>query len=247
MQPLKTNQIVNLHMNSLKPDTVHIWTITLNCPPEKQIYYKNLLSSDEIYRANRFTTTMLKNRFTVGRGKLRKILASYTVGIAPENLLFNTNQFGKPYLCDFDSICFNFTHSEDIAMLAVANNREVGIDLEKHTNIDINAVANRIFSEHEMAKLQILPDETRIQFFLKIWVRKEAYVKALGKGLSYPIKDFSVSTDFFDEDALISDQHLSTSKGWKITDISCPANYYAALCGAEKDWQYLFMSDSTLR
>jgi 4'-phosphopantetheinyl transferase len=232
---------------TLLPDTIHIWTISLNSTVQQQRYYENMLSTDEIERTNRFATAVLKNRFIVCRGKLREILATYAAEISPEKLIFSSHPFGKLYLRDNEGIHFNYAYSADLAMLAIAHNIEVGVDLEQHTDVDMNAISDRLFSESDIVALQTLPDEMREQIFFKIWVRKESYLKALGTGFNQPSKEFSVISHALDQHTVNIDSQAAAGKVWKITDIDGPHGFYAAVCGAGSDWQYLNMHHNSIR
>ena len=230
-------------VSTLAHNVVHIWVITLDCYSEQQKLYETFLSVDEKNRAYRLSSSVLKERFIACHGKLREILATYTATLAPERLIFNMNSFGKPFLCNFDDIQFNLTYSEDIAMLAIARNRVVGIDLEKRRDIEMNAIAARFFSESEIAELDAEGEKMRKHVFFRTWVRKEAYTKALGRGFNLVGTEFSVLANSHHQDALIQGLQTSDDKIWRIADIKCPEGFHAAVCSAGKDWECLYIND----
>lgn len=227
----------------LAHDTIHLWLITLDCSPEQHWYYETLLSVDEKNRAYRLSSSLLKARFISCHGKLREILATYTAAMKPETLIFNTNSFGKPFLCNVDDIEFNLAHSEDVAMLAIARNRAVGIDLEKCRDIEMNGIAARFFSEPEIAELQAADEKMRKHVFFRIWVRKEAYMKALGRGFNLAGTGFSVLSNLLSQDEVNDGSQKTNATVWKIANIQCPENFIAALCCAGGDWKYEYMNN----
>ncbi len=168
-------------------DEVHIWRIDLAKPGNEQ-----LLSADERDRANRFRFAMHRNRYISGRATLRIILGRFA-GTAPERLTFEYTQFGKPFLPD-SRIRFNLSHSEDLAVLAVTFDREIGVDVERiQQQKDLLDIAERFFAVPEREALRSLPVSDRAAGFYRCWTRKEAYIKARGDGLSLDLNSFVVS------------------------------------------------------
>ena len=127
---------------------------------------------------------------------MRDILARY-LSLAPEEILFQVSQFGKPFLVDEHfsrGLTFNLSHSHELGLVAIAIQRAVGIDIE-HLRADLvdEQVARRFFSQHEVETYLSLPPEIRKEAFFNCWTRKEAYIKAIGEGLSMPLDQFDVS------------------------------------------------------
>jgi 4'-phosphopantetheinyl transferase len=180
---------------SLPGDEVHVWRASLDQPAAD---YTMLLSSDERARADRFRFEQERRRFIVGRGALRIILGRY-LNSPPEKIKFEYHAHGKPSLPDRLlplEIRFNLSHSEDMALLAVTQNREVGIDIESlRRNLDAGNLANQFFSPAERAELEALPSDRKLASFFSGWTRKEAYLKARGEGMTYPLDQFTVSMD----------------------------------------------------
>jgi 4'-phosphopantetheinyl transferase len=180
---------------SLSADEVHVWRASLNRPAAD---YARLLSRDEQARADRFRFEQERRRFIVGRGALRIILGRY-LNSPPEKIKFEYHAHGKPSLSDGllqPELHFNLSHSGEMALLAVVKRREVGIDIETlRPNLDAGKLANQFFSPAEKAELETLPSDRRLASFFSGWTRKEAYLKARGEGMTYPLDQFSVSID----------------------------------------------------
>lgn len=181
---------------ALHHDEVHVWLADLNQSefPAREI--DRILSEEERERAARFYAQRDRNHFAVGRAMLRSILGRY-LNADPRHLQFSRGPHGKPVLATergADALCFNIAHSHDVALCAVARGRDIGVDLERvREDVDVDLIAERFFSQQEIAALRLLPPETRLKAFFTCWVRKEAYVKARGDGLAMGLDSFSVS------------------------------------------------------
>jgi 4'-phosphopantetheinyl transferase len=175
-------------------DDVHVWRISLVQPDHVIDSVRALLTPDEQARATRFHFARDRDRSIIGRGSLRVLLGRY-LGTAPERVNFAYGAFGKPALANpSPGIEFNLTHAGELALCAVARRRPVGIDLEPIRPMpDAERIATRFFSPREQAELLGLPSEERAAAFLRCWTRKEAFIKALGEGLSHPLDQFDVT------------------------------------------------------
>jgi 4'-phosphopantetheinyl transferase len=181
---------------TLPEDEVHVWRVSLNrTPPELQIL-SSLLAPDETSRAQRFHFEPDRVSFIVARAMLRTILAAY-LKLNPAQLQFSYSAHGKPALNDNEGsagLRFNLSHSHDLALYAVTRNREIGVDIEQiRADFAGEEIAERFFSSTEIATLRALASNRRNESFFDCWTRKEAYIKARGEGLSFPLARFDVS------------------------------------------------------
>ncbi len=173
---------------------VHIWHADLSSD-ERAKSLEHLLSSDEIERANRFRFPEHRQRFVIARGCLRSLLGAYLKTDAGE-ITFTYSPEGKPALDDGHSseLRFNVSHSGDIGAFAFALRSDIGVDVEMiRRDLDVDEIPKRFFSLMEQTTLAGLSGEEKYQGFFNCWTRKEAYVKAVGSGLSLPLRDFDVS------------------------------------------------------
>ena len=176
------------------------------------------LSPDERARAARFHFERDRNRFVVGRGTLRETLGEL-LEISPTEVRFAYGPQGKPELHHETNLRFNLSHSQDLALLAVTKNREVGVDLEfMRPDLDTLEIAPSVFSPEECASLESLPESERLAAFYGYWTRKEAFIKALGLGFSRDTKEFTVTLE--QEQAL---------EGHTILALDAPPGFAAAL------------------
>jgi 4'-phosphopantetheinyl transferase len=155
-----------------------------------------LLSRDERERADRFVFDLHRRRYILGRVRLRQLLA-LRLDVAPRAIEFEYGAQGKPALAPAFAECglrFNVSHCEDVAVYAFACGREVGIDVEAVRELsDADSIAARFFSLREYAAYQSLAPRDRPLGFFNCWTQKEAFIKAIGEGLSHPLDSFDVS------------------------------------------------------
>ncbi|WP_448573555.1 4'-phosphopantetheinyl transferase family protein [Trichothermofontia sp.] len=141
-----------------------------------------LLDAQEQQRAQRFVRESDRQRFIVSHGTLRQLLAQF-LAIAPDQVKMQTNPFGKPYIAGA-AIAFNLSHSGQWAAIAVTAGTPVGIDVEKSRPItNLLSLGRRVFSPTEQAAFMALPGPEQLSAFFQLWTRKEALLKAIGRGL----------------------------------------------------------------
>jgi 4'-phosphopantetheinyl transferase len=215
----------------LPVDRIEVWRIDLDRQVPDGLDLA-LLSADERDRAARFHFEIDRKRFQCCRSALRLILGRY-LRIAPETISFQYQINGKPELKESQNahaLRFNVSHSGAIGLVAFTLEAPIGIDIEKaRPDVDFRNIAHRFFSSHEVAELTALPEDLQLDGFVACWSRKESFIKAIGDGLSYPLKDFSVSVDPLAEATLISVRNDLTER-WFLRDITVQSGYHAAVC-----------------
>lgn len=171
--------------------TVHLWTVDLDLDVSIVSSLLNVLSGDERVRAARMRTTESRLRFIVAHGALRAILARY-VGVPAASIRLESSEAGKPFVAGA-SLSFNLTHSEAIAVCAISPDGRIGVDVEHIRPMpDADAIVTRYFAPGEAREYASLPSVQRPAAFFSTWTRKEAFVKAIGDGLSCPLRSFEV-------------------------------------------------------
>lgn len=190
-----------------------------------------LLSDVERQRASRFAFDRDRNQFIIARARLRQLLAA-RLEVRPESVELMYGARGKPALArrfSRSGLRFNISHSNDVAVYAFAVGREIGIDVEAVRVIKYaDSIAARLFSQFESnAYLALDPEEKPLGFF-NCWTRKEAFIKALGEGLYYPLDRFDVSLAPGDPvNILRVEDKRGNDCGWHL-DAFCPAPGYVA-------------------
>ena len=180
----------------LADDGIHVWCARLDDPAHDLASLAETLSADERNRAERFQFDRDRNRFIVRHALLRRILGRY-LNIEPAQCSFSRESRGKPVLTETvagPTLHFNVSHSDGLALFAVARKSAVGVDVERVRPIpEIDGIAAKFFSEHEKSMLNALPAEQRREAFFNCWTRKEAYLKATGAGIADALPQIEVS------------------------------------------------------
>ena len=218
---------------------VHVWRTSLNVSDEVVRSLESLLSEDEQLRASRFAFERIRRRFVVRRGQLRSVLARY-LNQNPRELRFEYGLQDKPRLVAepaWETLSFNTTHSYDMALFAVAHRREVGIDLEKiRDDFEPAEIANRHFAASEAAALEAAPLESRLPLFFDFWTCKEAWIKAMGGGLSIPLNQFEIRLEPGKSPARVVSLGLPiVGPQWFVHRLRIAPGYAAALAVAGCD------------
>jgi len=224
----------------LSSHEVHVWRASLDLTASRREGLLQYLSADELKRAERFHFAKDRARFIVGRGLLRAILSRY-LNIDPSQLRFDCTAHGKPALAAGFSeaaLSFNLSHSDELALYAIARSREIGIDLERIRYDRANVqIAQRFFSPREIMSLRGLPASRRSETFFQLWTRKEAYLKARGEGLSFPLEQCEVSAirgEVATPMSLSGDSQKTSC--WHIQDLFPGFGYAAAIVVEGGGW-----------
>ena len=181
----------------LKNNEIHVWRANLELSLPKIERLTALLSSDEIARANRFRFPQHKRRFIVARGILRQLLGDYLT-VAPHSLNFTYEPRGKPMLTKVNNTAlqFNISHSREYALFGFTRRHLIGVDLEYRRSMpDCLKIAQRFFSAKEFKMLKDAAEDERAKLFFQLWTAKEAYLKALGTGLSVSLASVEIAFD----------------------------------------------------
>lgn len=169
---------------------IELWTWSLDGPVPETL--ASLLSEDEQARRGRYWFVRDRDGFAIARGRMRQILGGY-LQASPQSLVFDYGQHGKPRLAGGPA--FNFSDSGQLGCLAVSISgaSAVGIDIEEMGPRDYLKLGERYFSPAEFNRLKILKESDHAASFFRAWTRKEAFLKAVGTGLSTRLDAFETS------------------------------------------------------
>lgn len=213
---------------NLASGQLQVWRIALDVPPDVLSTFWVELSEAEQQRAGRFHTSQLRNRYITAHGALRRILAQYVHQPAAE-LQFSFSAYGKPSLISKSGLTFNLSHANAWALCVVACQQAVGVDIEQVQALpDLENVAQRFFSPRERQTLAALAETAKPLGFYHCWTRKEAFIKALGSGLSHPLDSFDV-TLHPNEEARLIEIRSHTSAHWSLVHLEPAPNYVGAV------------------
>lgn len=214
----------------LSTNDVHVWTLDSGASEAMADRFAPVLAADEKERAARFRLDRLRHSFVITRGVLRCLLARYA-NLHPAGIRFACGPKGKPALASAAGIEFNATHSGGSALFAFAKGCHVGVDLELMRPITgAQDIAERFFCPEEAAEIGSLPPAERERAFFRCWTRKEAYLKAVGDGLSAPLNGFRVTLRPGEPARVVHIAHDTyAAQAWTLDDLGPAAGYLAAL------------------
>lgn len=229
-------------------DEVHVWRASLDQPAACVQRLAQTLSADERWRAERFHFERDRLHFIVGRGLLRTILGRY-LGLEPNRLRFCYSVYGKPALDPKGfqnpsglASYFNLAHSHGLALYAVTCAQEIGVDLEHIRPIaEADQIAGQFFSARERAVFHALPTSQKQKGFFDCWTRKEAYLKANGCGLDWPLDKVEVSLAPGEQARLLSvTGDPQKASRWFIQALTPAPGYVAAVAVEGHGWQFKY-------
>lgn len=211
---------------------VEVWLAYLDLNSEAIERLGGYLSAEEKNRAAKFHFEPDRRRYIATHGFLREVLSRH-LRIDPIDIAYSPDNYGKPSLQGASAasgLSFNLSRSRALAACALVVGRAVGVDIEYRQPIEhFEAVARHNFAPSEYLALMALPEVRRERAFYACWTRKEAYVKALGQGLSLPLNTFAVSVDPATTPRINTHQHDSGDSRWSISDLNISEDYAGAL------------------
>jgi 4'-phosphopantetheinyl transferase len=199
------------------------------------------LDQDEPARAGRFHFDPDRQRFIAARGLLREILASY-LDIAPHGVRFGYTGNGKPYLLPHSELHFNVSHAADTLVVAVARDRQLGVDVEVlPLDAADDGVANLVFCASERAMLETVDTTEYCRIFARLWTRKEAYIKADGRGMALRLDHIDVGT--LPDHALLFNGvtgRWAACRSWTLRTLEIDPLHVSCLAAEGEDWRLVY-------
>lgn len=207
---------------------VDLWQVSLTDWPNIGAACQALLSNSELQQADSFRFDKGRERFILGRGMMRAVIGR-VIGTAARDVVLNFSGQGKPHLPDADAVQFNLSHSGELIILAVTRSAQIGVDVEAFRHLPRrDQIAKGILGSDELSRYEALSDSQRQTAFFTIWTRKEAIVKAVGRGLCFPLTDVEVSYSS-DARVLRFGDHVADAVPWHLNRLDCPDGYVGAL------------------
>jgi 4'-phosphopantetheinyl transferase len=193
MNPIPPSWATPTTLPTLTRRDVHLWLVDLD---DETLVTRPLLSVDEQQRAATRYSPQAQRRFIAAHVVLRYLISAYTAQ-PPADIELVKNAHGKPALAhNPHDLQFNMSHSHGLALYGFTHQRQIGVDVEHHHTANPNnlmQLAHLYFAPQEVRALAALPPSLRVTGFYNAWTRKEAYLKAIGLGLSFPLNQFAVS------------------------------------------------------
>lgn len=212
-----------------------VWRIRIDTSPAAYGPALRMLDEHERLRAARFRQDADRTRFVLGRASLRRLLA-LQLDVSNERLAFGANPSGKPVLLEpLPGLHFNSSHSGEWILLAFDPLGPVGIDVEavrpEFARVDDFAAA---FTPEERFALERAPEHGRALALARAWVRKEAYVKAIGEGVRRSLSHIRIGEAASGEPRVIYDRNEATPPSWSFEDIPVDACHVACLVYSQR-------------
>jgi 4'-phosphopantetheinyl transferase len=227
-------EAVQCRARSPGPREIDLWRWPLDMGTARLADLEASLSDDERARRDRFYFSRDAVRYVAARGQLRAILADY-LNLNAAEICFDYNEYGKPYLPGA-SLCFNLTHADGLAALAVASGRDVGVDIERVRVLNEDLI-RWVMTEREQRRFLKLSPDDRIEAFFRCWTRKEAVVKAIGAGLSFSPERLEVafgSTKY--ARLLLLDDELPAPGDWQLVPFAPAPGFVGAVAARGRPW-----------
>lgn len=219
---------------------VHIWQADLTCLDAEVEKLAPLLSADEQHRAAQFRFERDRRKFILARGILRNLLSQY-LQCDPSTLSFEYGKYGKPTLIGSNLLSFNLAHSGDRVLYAVTQHDPIGIDIEQLRPVQqIEQIVSRYFSPEERQAFQSLPVNQQPLAFFRAWTGKEAFLKAIGSGLSLPLDQVAITLLPGQPAELLGLPADHSVKQWKLHQFVPAAGYVGAIVVPQKSLQIGF-------
>lgn len=214
---------------SLKNHEVQVWSFDLSYYKLDEINWKNYLTSKDIMQSKTLFYKEARAKFIIRHG-IRNILIQKYTGLLAPKIEFEFSPHGKPTLVD-SSLQFSTSSSNSKTLIAFTRGANLGIDVEAIKPIPhLDDLVAYGFSPQEQTEFSILPPEIKPEIFFHIWTQKEAFLKAIGKGLAIPPQAVTVSTSLNESSMVSLDLEIGLTSNWKTTGFCLGVEYRGAIC-----------------
>ncbi|MCA1959112.1 MAG: 4'-phosphopantetheinyl transferase superfamily protein [Nitrospira sp.] len=237
-----------LSLDRIAHAEIHVWGFVLDLSEEEIVLARSTLSDEERARADRFVSDLHRRWFIAAHAGLRKLLKRYRPRHA--DLKIERAAAGKPYLRDTPSLRFSLTHSHGRALVAVAWDRDVGVDLEKvRPEVDVLTLARRFLSKHDQDFIEGEKSAGMHERFLMTWVAREAVAKVDGIGIRFPLyRDHLALAEAEDGTARWMMQSAGTARGPKtvrsVRFLSLESGWVGAVSAEGTDWTVVYRGNT---
>lgn len=208
---------------------VHIWNYLLDVTNPDVDFFYSLLNEEEKKGIDKIKLQGVRNRRIISKAIVKDIISKY-LGINISQIKFLYNRFGKPVLpeeINLSGLRFNISHSNGLGIIALIKKNQIGVDIEEIVELeDINDIIHTCFSKNEQYLFNDLELSEKTNLFYKIWTGKEAFIKAIGQGFSFPLQNISFGLD--DDNKIIINEIADAQENlnnWKAYNFSSRENY----------------------
>ena len=212
----------------MNTDTIQIWHGNIAAEDAHYQNYWRVLDAAEQAHAEKIKNDLLRKRYVEVHGRLRNVLAQ-TLNESPEKIKIKKAEHGKPYLADTPELAFNLSHSANTMVIAVGWNCQLGVDIEScKPRTSLAGLVDKCFAEEEIAYWNKLPEAQKILEFYRFWTRKEAFVKATGRGIGLGLNRCVINPENQAEFLRVPADYGQAST-WHVQDIALGQGVCSAL------------------
>ncbi|MDP1665228.1 MAG: 4'-phosphopantetheinyl transferase superfamily protein [Methylobacter sp.] len=212
----------------MNTDTIQIWHGNIAADNAHYQNYWRVLDAAEHAHAEKIKNDLLHKRYVEVHGRLRNILAQ-TLNQPPEQINIKKTEHGKPYLADMPELVFNLSHSASVMVIALGWNCQLGVDIECcKPRTSLAGLVDKCFAEEEIAYWHKLPEAQKTPEFYRFWTRKEAFVKATGRGIGLGLNRCVINPQNQSEFLRVPADYGQAST-WHVQDITLGQDVCSAL------------------
>ena len=207
---------------------IDLWFGKIKANEEDYLYFRQFLDQSELQRVEQFTNRSARVAYTESRGRLRLLLGE-KLDCDPKSLRIQKTGDGKPNLADYPNFAFNQSHSGDKLIIAAGFGCLIGVDIEIiKPRYNLPGLVEKCFADEEQAYWWRTPEQEKLAEFYKFWTRKEAFVKAVGKGISLGMNTFAIHP--YNPNKLLKLPAVyGAAEEWQLSDLDVSSNYCGAL------------------
>ena len=204
-----------------------LWWCDIAPVAERLVVFEGLLSRAEQGRAARFGNRSLRDRYVMGRGTLRTILAS-VLGCDAELVEIERGHRGRPQLAGTPPFDFNISHTAGVAIVGITRIGRIGVDVERLDRvINVSGIARKFMTRDERETIAGLEADNGRRHLLTLWTCKEAMSKATGDALTAPFGQIVIAVE--DERRLVAGPGVYRSNDWSLHAAPVPCEYAATV------------------
>jgi len=218
----------------MKTEIIEIWHGKVSAEDAHYQACWRVLDEAEQAHAGKLKNALIRKRFVEVYGRLRNVLAEI-LDQSPEKIRIKKAEHGKPYLVDYPELAFNLSHSADRLMIAVDWNCQLGVDMEIcKQRLNLSELVDKCFAEEETDYWNKLPEDQKNREFYRFWTRKEAFVKATGRGIGLGLNKCVINPEKPTEFLKVPVDY-EPSTAWHVLDIDLGEGICSALV-ADKEF-----------
>ena len=227
-------------LNALENET-HVWFAFAHkhSDPKLLAWYRDLLSAEELEKYRSFYFARDRDLYLLTHGFVRATLSRYSK-IAPQEWVFTHNHYGRPEIAQSEEkpqLRFSVSRTHGLVACLLALSIDAGVDVEKIRKLDnLKTLSEHVFTHLEISRFRDLPESDQIENFFTFWTLKEAYIKAIGEGLSVSLKDITFCFDAQGRIRISIDAQLQDiPSNWQIGSFRPTRSHAAAVALRRKD------------